>query len=121
MSQERFPSQSDLMKNFVESIKEISFLSETWVVNWLFFLGTGMILLSVLLKLLTKIVGFWPDDFNTLVVAATLLLVLASLIRLYQYKVWREIIREQQKFGADMMRQAFREAADRNKQKESPK
>ena len=42
----------------------------------------------------------------------TPVLVFASLIKLYQYKGWREIIREQQKLGVDLIRQEKRAIAN---------
>ena len=116
MTGEKLPSQAELMSEFADSVEKIFVLSEKTPVHFLFGLGILFIVSSIILKIFTKLTF---GEFTALVICATILLVLASLIRLYQYKVWREIIREQQKLGGDLMRQEHRAALDRKKQESS--
>jgi amino acid permease len=118
MTDEKPPSQAELMSQFVVSIEKISFLSDKRPVYILGGVGALLIIESIVLKLYLILA---PSEFIALVQCATLLLVLASLILLYQYKGWREIIMEQQKLSGELMKQQNRAAEERKKAEEKRK
>jgi hypothetical protein len=118
MTDENPPSQAELMSQFVVSLEKIPVLSDRRPVYILGVVAALLIIESIVLKLFLFLA---PSEFIALVQCATLLLVLASLILLYQYKGWREIIREQQKLGGEVVKRQNRAAEERKKAEEKRK
>jgi hypothetical protein len=97
-SQTKIMTQNDFEMQKI-TLKPITF--------YLLILGTVLILLAVLLKVEIqgqKFSNLTPFEFTVLVASAISLFFLSSLVRLYQYRRWQEIIKEQQKLAQDLMR-----------------
>ncbi len=90
----------------VTAMLKISQIAERGPVILLLTLGTTLMFLAALLKIEfrgERISNLTPVEFIALTISATLLLILGSLMRLYVWKNRQEIIREQQKVGADLL------------------
>jgi len=76
--------------------------------SYLLILGIALILLAVLLKVeiqgqsFLNITPLEGSEFIVLVGFAISLFFLSSLVRLYQYRWWQEIIKEKQKLAQDL-------------------
>ena len=98
----------------VTAMERISTIAEKGPVNLLLSLGTGLIIFALALKIKigdSQIGTLTTPEFISLLLLAALLLVLGSLLRLYQFKSGLDTLRAQQKVGADMLTRTTEVAA----------
>jgi hypothetical protein len=98
----------------VEAMERISKVAEKGPTNLLLSLGTLLVLFALAMKAEiggVRIASLAPSEFISLLVVATLLLVVASCLRLYQFKSGLDTLRAQQKAGADILTRTTEVAA----------
>lgn len=114
---------STFTTTIVESMERISKIAEKGPVTLLLSLGTALIIGALAMKIEIggiKIATLAISEFISLLLVATLLLILGSLIRLYQFKTGLDTLRAQQKVGADMLTRTTEVAANLAKPADTP-
>lgn len=97
---------STFTDHMVTTMERISKVAEKGPVVLLTTLGAGLIVGAIMLKVQLNghaISNITAGEFISMMVAATILLLAGSLLRLYQYKSSLDTIREQQKVGAELL------------------
>jgi hypothetical protein len=97
----------------VNAMEKVSKVAEKGPVILLLTLGTVLFVAAIGLKVEIggmRFSNLAPSEFIALAVSATLMLILGSLIRLYQYKSWQDITKEQQKIGGELLKKTVETA-----------
>ena len=112
---------SNVNEQLVSTVERLSKVAEKGPVNLMLAMGAFLIIFSMLLKIEIaghRISNLGTAEFITLVIVGAIILIASAAIRLYQFYVSvTTIIKDQQKLGADIVKQVTNTATEIIKQK----